>query len=192
MIHHCCLLVETRQEEVGKQMDNCCAPLQASMGRTAAVTPSNHCPACGQKGKKVESLTIKAMLEVSLLAIRDVSYLFCRTAECPVVYFSADGSQSFTKEQIRVPVYQKEPHDESVLVCYCFYHSPATLRAEFLRTGASRAKEEIAQGIKAGQCACELRNPQGSCCLGNVQTIMERITHELALDKWSKIAEGGN
>lgn len=132
------------------------------------------------------------MLAVSLLAVRDVSYLFCRTAECPVVYFSADGSQSFTKEQIRVPVYQKEPNDESVLVCYCFYHSPATIRAEFLRIGASRAKEEIDQGIKAGQCACELRNPQGSCCLGNVQTIMERITHELALDKWSKIAEGGN
>lgn len=192
MIHQCCLPVETGQGEAGEKMNNCCAPLPTSRSRTAAVPPSNPCPACGQKGKNVDSLTLKAMLAVSLLAVRDVSYLFCRTAECPVVYFSADGSQSFTKEQIRVPVYQKEPNDESVLVCYCFYHSPATIRAEFLRIGASRAKEEIDQGIKAGQCACELRNPQGSCCLGNVQTIMERITHELALDKWSKIAEGGN
>jgi hypothetical protein len=132
------------------------------------------------------------MLEVSLLAVRDVPYLFCRTAECPVVYFSADGSQSFIKEQIRVPVYQKEPHNESVLVCYCFYHSPAILRAEFLRTGASRAKEEIAEGIRAGQCACELRNPQGSCCLGNVQAILEQITHELAVDKCRKLVEGGH
>jgi hypothetical protein len=132
------------------------------------------------------------MLEVSLLAVRDVSYLFCRTAECPVIYFSADGTQSFTKAQIRVPVYQKEPHDESVWVCYCFYHSPATLRAEWLRTGASSATEEIAQGIKAGHCACEVRNPQGSCCLGNVQAILERLTHELAANKGRKIAQGGN
>lgn len=175
MIQNCCLPVETGQQEAGEQIDNCCAPLQASMGRTA-VTPSNRCPTCGQKGKKVERLTLKAMLEVSLLAVRDVPYLFCRTAACPVVYFSADGTQSFTKAQIRVPVHQKEPNDESVLVCYCFYHSPATLRAEWLRTGASRAKADIAQGIKAGHCACEVRNPQGSCCLGNVQAILERLT----------------
>jgi hypothetical protein len=192
MIHPCCLPVETGQDEAGKKIDNCCAPLHASIGRTVAVTPSNRCPACGQKGKKVERLMLKVMLEVSLLAIRDVSYLFCRTAACPVVYFSADGSQSFTKAQIRVSVYQEEPHDESVLVCYCFYHSLATLRAEWLRTGASSAKAEIAQGIKAGQCACEVRNPQGSCCLGNVQVILEQLTHEIAANKGSKIAQGGN
>jgi hypothetical protein len=122
MIHQCCLPVETGQDEAGEQIDNCCAPLQPSRGRAAAVTPSNRCPTCGQQGKKVEGLTLKAMLGVSLLVVRDVSYLFCRTAACPVVYFSADGSQSFTKEQVRVPVYQKEPNDESGLVCYCFYH----------------------------------------------------------------------
>ncbi len=183
MIHQCCRPFKARQREADKQTDNCCAPPQASIDRTAVITLSNRCPTCGQKGKKVGTLTLKAMLEVSLLAVRDVSYLFCRTAECPVVYFSADGTQSFTKEQIRVPVYQKEPHDESVLVCYCFYHSLATIRDELLRTGASTATEEIAQGIKAGQCACEMRNPQGSCCLGNVQAILELITHQLAVDK---------
>jgi hypothetical protein len=180
MIHHCCLPIETGQDEAGKKIDNYCAPLQASIGRTAAVTQSNRCPTCGQKGKKVECLTLKAMLEVSLLAVRDAPYLFCRTAKCPVVYFSADGTQSFTKEQIRVPVYQKEPDNESVWVCYCFYHSPATIRAELLATGTSTVVEAIARGIQADQCACEIRNPQGSCCLGNVQTILKWVLGEVS------------
>jgi hypothetical protein len=29
--------------------------------------------------------------------------------------------------------------------------------------------DDIKAGIKAGQCACDLRNPQGTCCLGNVR-----------------------
>jgi len=31
--------------------------------------------------------------------------------------------------------------------------------------------EDIQAGITAGQCACDLRNPQGTCCLGNVQKL---------------------
>jgi hypothetical protein len=124
----------------------------------------------------VDQLTPKAMLKVSLLALRDRPYLFCRTVGCDVVYFSADGAQSFTKEKIREPVHQKEPDDETVPVCYCFRYSPATIRAELLATGRSRAVEEINRGIQAGQCACEIRNPQGSCCLGNMQTVVKRIS----------------
>jgi len=175
MIHNCCLPVEIAQDEAGKKIDNCCAPLQAK-----AVTQSNLCPTCGQKGKKVDSLTLKAMLEVSLLAVRDAPYLFCRTAECPVVYFSADGLQVFTTDQIRVPVYQKKLNDDTVLVCYCFHHSPTTIRAELLATGTSTVVEAIARGIQADQCACEIRNPQGSCCLGNVQTVLKWVLAELS------------
>jgi hypothetical protein len=121
-------------------------------------------------------MTLKAMLDASLLALRDLPYLFCRTTNCPVVYFSADGTQSFTKDQIRVPVHQKEPEDDAVPVCYCFRHSPATIRAEWLATGRSTVVEEIETGIKAGQCACEIRNPQGSCCLGNVSAVVKQVT----------------
>src|SRR5262245_59399713 len=119
------------------------------------------------------------MLDVTLLALRDGPYLFCRTADCPVIYFSADGEQSFSKTQIRVPVHQKEPDDENVPVCYCFRHSPATIQAELLATGRSIVIEEINTGINTGQCACEIRNPQGSCCLGNVHAVVKQVTYEL-------------
>ena len=35
--------------------------------------------------------------------------------------------------------------------------------------------DDISTGINAGQCACDLRNPQGSCCLGNVRGLSERV-----------------
>jgi hypothetical protein len=35
--------------------------------------------------------------------------------------------------------------------------------------------EEIKAGIKTGQCACDIRNPQGSCCLGNVSAVVKRF-----------------
>jgi hypothetical protein len=38
---------------------------------------------------------------------------------------------------------------------------------------------DVTTGIKAGQCACEIRNPQGSCCLGNVRKVVKRIQQEV-------------
>jgi hypothetical protein len=176
MSQNCCAPVDDDQREVRLNRESCCAPVSVDKDRKLATAQTNRCPTCGQKGKKVDSLTLKAMLNVSLLAVCHVSYLFCRTTNCPVVYFAADGLQVFTKDQIRVPVHQKEPADDNVPICYCFCHSPATIGAELLAMGRSTAIEEIEARIKAGQCACEIRNPQGSCCLGNVSAIVKRFT----------------
>jgi hypothetical protein len=35
--------------------------------------------------------------------------------------------------------------------------------------------DDINTGISAEQCACDLRNPQGSCCLGNVRGLIKRL-----------------
>jgi hypothetical protein len=176
----CCAPVNGRQNEEPK-VESCCTPTAADNGAKTVDSQTNHCPACNQKGKKADSITLKSMLNVSLLALRDVPYLFCRTADCSVVYFSADGMQSFTKDQIRVPVHQKEPDDDTVPVCYCFRHSAASIRADLLATNQSTVIEEINEGIKAGQCACEVRNPQGSCCLGNVGAVVKQITLDVSV-----------
>lgn len=170
-------------------MSDCCIPISAGNGKDAVIesccapnlennAEANQCPVCGNKGKKVDSITLKAMLNISLLAVRDVPYFFCRTADCEIVYFSGDGQQAFTKAQIRELVFQKEPQNDDVPVCYCFRHSPATIKTEWLNTGQSTVIAEINAGIKAGQCACEVRNPQGSCCLGNVSQVVKRVEQE--------------
>lgn len=140
-----------------------------------------HCPRCGERGRKVDGATVKAMLSVSLREVRDGQYFFCRGGACPVVYFHESG-QTFTTDQVRERVYQKEPDAGDVHVCYCFDHTPDSIRAELLSTGQSTATDAIQAGITAGQCACDLRNPQGSCCLGNVKVLVKAIRSELAAE----------
>ena len=135
---------------------------------------ANACPACGKIGKPVQWQTIKALLSVSLREVRDVEHLFCRTQTCAVVYFSPDGKQTFTVAQVRERVYQKELDADEVWVCYCFRHTVGDVRAASSETRAAIA-DDINTGINAGQCACDLRNPQGSCCLGNVRGVLRRL-----------------
>lgn len=132
----------------------------------------------GQKGKPVDMATVKTHLSVSLRHIEQTLYLFCRTRACPVVYFSSDGEQTFTTEQVRERVYQKEPDAEDVFVCYCFRHTVGEVQTA---SSAQRLAtlDDINTGIKAEQCARDWRNPQGSCCLGNVREVIkqaEKIT----------------
>jgi hypothetical protein len=111
------------------------------------------------------------MLTVSLRDVRAGDYFFCRTAACPVVYFSADGQHRITRDRVRERVFQKEPEAAEVWVCYCFRHTAGEVRAATLEAGRA-ILNDINAGIQAGQCACDLRNPQGACCLGNVRDLM--------------------
>jgi hypothetical protein len=94
-----------------------------------------------------------------------------------VVYFDAEGA-SYVKSEIRAPVWQKEPFGDRT-VCYCFGVSEAGIRAEIQRTGRSEATERVRAHIAAGRCACELRNPRGACCLGDVAAAVKRVEADL-------------
>jgi|CXWL01.1.fsa_nt_gi hypothetical protein len=165
--------------------DTCCCPPEAGSAvcelPTQAVQrparAANACPECGKTGKPVQGQTVKALLSVSLREVRDAEYLFCRTQTCPVVYFSSGGEQTFTVEQIRERVYQKEPGADDVFVCYCFRHTVGDVRAASPETRAAIV-DDINTGITAGQCACDLRNPQGSCCLGNVRSLWKQLERQ--------------
>jgi len=158
-------------------MDECCSPKtnnptkSISQKQLAAGQAAPLCPDCSQKGKHVGGGTVKSLIAVSLRLVKDTSYFFCRTVTCPVVYFSADGNSTFTTDQLRERVYQKAPGDSETKVCYCFGHRVGDIQQ------ASPSKrqliiEDINAGISADQCACDWRNPQGSCCLGNVLKLM--------------------
>jgi hypothetical protein len=139
--------------------------LQEIRPQTEAICPTN-----GQPGKPVDTLTLKAMLNRPLSEIRNVRYRFCPDPECPTVYYSEDGLQVFTEADLRERVYQKHLDEADGLVCYCFRHTVGEVRERGVAV-----VEAINAGIKKGQCACDIRNPQGSCCLGNVRAVMRRI-----------------
>jgi hypothetical protein len=45
---------------------------------------------------------------------------------------------------------------------------------EIRATGKCTIPQRITAEVKAGNCACEIRNPQRSCCLGNVNVAVKR------------------
>ena len=104
------------------------------------------CPSCTKKAKRVNSVTLGALLsdefagpfkvvghsccasdgEGCTSVQEDTGWRFCDSTDCDVVYFSEDGDTAFTKSQLRVSVGVKETTGERPL-CYCFKHSVASL-----------------------------------------------------------------
>ena len=136
-----------------------------------------YCPITGTKGKSVDGATLKALLSVSLRNVRDVPYYFCGEPDCDVVYFSEDGQQMFYTSEVRERVYQKELQNPNVAICYCFQHTVGSIQQAIESSGATDVIDDINAGIQAGQCACDWRNPQGDCCLGNVRLFVKRLNH---------------
>ena len=161
-------------------VEQCCGVPEA--GRDVCEVPAPElqrpvhlkmsCQTCQQAGKPVQGQTVKSLLAVSLRAVREVEYRFCPTPSCPVVYFDPKAEQVFTSEQVRERVYQKEPGVDDVKICYCFGYSVGDLRRA-TPPQQQAIVADIEAGIQGGQCACDLRNPQGSCCLGNVRSLIK-------------------
>ena len=154
-------------------MEDCC---------TSAANPAETlimaCPACKTRGISVELRTVKAMLTESALGrVECLSHRFCRTADCPVVYYDENG-RSYARSEVRVPVWQKEAVGERA-VCYCFGETEATIRDEMVRTGRSDAVQRVKEHIAANRCACDIRNPRGACCLGDLSAAVTRVSSEL-------------
>jgi hypothetical protein len=150
-------------DDLAKQPAACCSPPY-----TPEAQQRRTCPACGKSAKAVGVTTVRAQLAVSLRSVTCGAYHFCPTPDCPVVYFIPDGSQQFTTDQLREAVFQKASANPAALVCYCFQHTLGAIQAADAHTRA-QIVADITAGVQAGQCACDLRNPQGSCCLGNVR-----------------------
>lgn len=161
-------------------MSDCCSTTNESCSvPEAKVAKAAICPSCGQKGKTVDTQTVKAMLAISLEAVDEMTtYRFCRTSDCPVVYYDEEAN-FFTEAHVRERVHQKHPQADDVLVCYCYQHTPGSIRAEVSEHGETDVVARVTTGTKVGSCACDIRNPQGSCCLGNVGKVVKQIMAEL-------------
>ncbi len=142
-------------------MESCC--------RLEAKARNDRCPECGHAGRKVQQITLKALLRPAALErLSEREHRFCATPTCPVVYFG--GDTAFLREEVLVPVFEKEPEGART-VCYCFAVCEGQIRREVEASGRSAAADRIKALVRAERCACEVRNPQGSCCLGNVTSV---------------------
>ncbi len=130
---------------------------------------------CGVPGSVVELLTVKALAtEAALRRLTATRHRFCATPTCVVVYFN-DAGRTLSAADLRVPVWQKQPFGARTL-CYCFGESEAVIRQELQEHGRTDVVERIRSDIAACRCACEVRNPRGACCLGDVIAAVTRVT----------------
>lgn len=135
-------------------MGECCCPPAADAGNHPKKRP---CPANGREYLEVSPRTIAHHLREPWNWTAAARYYFCDDPACDVVYFGDDGSL-IRKGQLRTAVGIKESGDDAPL-CYCF----GVTRADFKRNPA--VKDFVTEQARAGQCACETRNPSGRCCL---------------------------
>ena len=139
------------------------------------------CPISKTLSRKIQRRTLEHLLKPEKIdSIQNVQYYYCREPTCNVVYFSNENAPFFSIDEVAVKVFAKDRGD-NVPVCYCFDWTRARIKQQIKETrkglppGRSTAALEIARAIKAGQCACDLKNPKGECCLGDVNSFVKEL-----------------
>lgn len=155
-------------------MSDCCQNPNEVASLLSAKTPG-YCPSCGNKGEAVSTLTVKSLVRDHARVEAPASYLFCRNAKCEVVYF--DGKVVFNKPDLKVRVGIKETVDP-IPLCYCFDYSRADIRREIDTAAQMRILDKIKSEVQGGFCACEVKNPRGSCCLGDITRAIQEARRD--------------
>ncbi len=152
-------------------MSDCCSTTKDGTCSVAA-RKAQDCPSCGKKGKPVAVLTVKSLARDHTRPQPSAFYSFCRTAKCEVVYFSDECV--FTKSDVKVRVGIKESVDP-IPLCYCFDYNREDIRRELEATGRTSVPDKIKAEVERGFCSCEVKNPRGVCCLGDIARAIRHV-----------------
>lgn len=170
-MNSCCTLpVEAIAADQHKCGDECCLVTEKTTAPAKA-----ECPISKTSSRKVQRRTLEHLLKAEKVgSIHNVQYYYCTDPECKVVYFSNESVPYFTVDDVKVKVFAKDKGD-NVNVCYCFDWTRGRIKGQIAQTGKSTASLEIAKEVKAGNCACDIKNPKGECCLGDVNSVVKEI-----------------
>lgn len=157
-------------------MSDCCSvnPPAALPSGKARIEKLAMCTLCGEKGKRVKSITLRSLLKPEALARFDGNvHHFCSNPACDAVYFSGPGIPPFLKSDLTVRVGIKEDTAPRQL-CYCFNHTIEELEEQLRRSGKITVLEDIKTRMKIA-CWCETKSPQGSCCVATVTKCVQDV-----------------
>ena len=151
--------------------DSCCSIPNPN----PTVVGADLCPTCGQKGKPVAALTINTLVYPELKPPGGYpDGYYCPNPDDATIYFFPDERAPLSKGQVTVRVGFKEAEPPR-LVCYCFEHTREEIQQDFLRQGESTIKADIREKVAAGLCSCEVKNPKGKCCVGDVRAAYREL-----------------
>lgn len=154
----------------------CCSTIAANPHSCCTPQPEGkkECPCCHNKAKGVLEKTLNALLKNetkdSLKSLE--SFFYCKTSSCDVVYFRDDIF--LYQKDLKVTVGIKEGVKPANL-CYCFGWTKEKIEDEIKHTGKTKALNDIKEKMKNIGCLCEIKNPSGSCCLGDVKKAINNL-----------------
>jgi hypothetical protein len=158
-------------------VNDCCDIDGAAEGGATSTIGTNitACVACGMQGWPIKRQTILHHLKHERFdRVNEEAYRFCPERNCEVVYYSNCGTK-FGVNDLREPVGAKLIGDIRP-ICYCFGITEGDVRKQISQTGHTTIATTISSLIKVGMCACEIRNPSGMCCLGDLNQLIKRLT----------------
>ena len=148
-----------------------------SLETGCAVTPAKHecleCPASGSAGEPVDWTTVAALANGRVPPKQE--FRLCRDPDCEVVYYGSAGTLLRLNGITAQPGFKT---GSDGLVCYCFLHREKDVVRQITESGRTDIFESITAEVQAGNCACEVRNPSGKCCLGEVEATIRRVAKE--------------
>ena len=147
----------------------CCTP--QPKGKT-------ECPKCHEKAKGVLAKTLEHLLSSEAKGKHSCldGFYYCKRPECEVVYFKEEDI--LTQNDVSVTVGLKEGATPAT-VCYCFGWTKEKIKAELEERGETTALEDIKAKMENPGCSCEILNPSGGCCLGDVGKAIKEIKETL-------------
>jgi len=139
-------------------MSDCCGSSDSTLNKENSLPRKFSCPVNEKLYVEVEKKTILQHINSPWKhKLSDKKYYFCNDPNCDVVYFGFNGELIY-KSELRTSVGVKESN-ENALICYCFGVSKA------LSIQNSDIKAYVTKQTKEHNCACDIRNPSGRCCL---------------------------
>src|SRR5260370_14529589 len=163
-------------------MSDCCAVPGSTEACGIVVDKENpnadsRCSTCRNEGRPVERQPVFHHVKHGQLdRVNGEAYGFLAELHCHVVYYGGEGTR-FSVDDLRERATTKTQGDKRP-ICYCFGFTEGDARKEIERTGQSTIPAKVSGLIKAGMCACEVRNPAGVCCLGEVNRTVNRLSAE--------------
>ena len=139
-------------------MSDCCSkPTQKT---------SLACPQCKSDCKPVTMRTLYHQVrfpENQQIATGD--YYYCSSIHCATAYFSNTGN-SLSKSLL---ITQQALKND--MLCYCFDINSASYLSALQTHNADAIKNFVIARTKSAECACEIRNPSGQCCLAKFKQL---------------------
>ena len=148
--------------------DCCCNEKEPSL--------DNICPGCEKPAVDIQ--TVKSMVKFPLWELEpNDKFFYDDEPDSPTVYFSTQTGMLIDENDVREKVFAKHSDEDDCFVCYCFQ-----IKVGDLRNATTEGRAAILRRVKdasgQGQCSCKTKNPKGSCCIGDIKSLIEKLDKE--------------